>query len=1233
MRFTLKTLSLLVLALASTASIPLHAQQLLGSIIGTVVDATGSAVPGAAVTVKDVDTNLQIKLTTSNNGSYQAPNLPIGNYSVSFSKEGFKTETHTSILVQGDRTATVNGQLQVGAVATTVEVTGTPLLNEVNTTTGYVLDNNAINLIPLGTGSFTQLALLSPGMSADFLNGSGSNAGLGNQAIWSNGQRDSSNSFTINGASADNLFNGKSSSGVASNRFTSNTGTGNLPGGDLQTSGSVYDAIGQGLPTPAPEMIQEMRVNSGLYDASQGGKSGAQIETTTRSGTNQLHGMAYDHFENNDLNANEFFRNSVGNTAAAGLPANNGLTANAPVLHYNRYGVNVGGPVFKDKLFFFAGYQGIADHDATAGTSTLTVPQNLTDDRTAQGLANMVLTDYGKTISPSAISTAALNLFNAKVGNQYLIPTPTLTGAAAAAAGYDAILLAPAKFEANMGVGDLDYNVSDKDRLSLKFFTQTNPTTNPFGGSPTVGFAKVTQAGSQTATLANTSILSPTMTWQNNASFVREVTYGQTTQPFTPGSLGIDIFGSTAFPGITISKSDGTEANFLSKSLSIGPTSNFANAGSYQNNYQGASTVNWVLGRHTVGFGANWTHTQLNILNDNDNTASFTFADWPTLLTGNTNTGGKYFSGSSNRYYRADQVGAYINDNFKVTSNLTLNLGVRYDFDGPLSEKYGNLTNFHPDAYAYNAATDTITNSGLVVAGNNKTLGTPGVRDSTLTGRQWGIAPRLGIVWSPTAVRNLVIRAGAGLYYDRGEYFSEFSPSAGSGFNGPFGVTLAEPFVQQVGTTTSGTIAQPFAGATLPSPVTNIGSLLSLFPNNASTSKGNTTYLFGGYDPANSLPYSENWTFDLQWQPQNTVTVSLGYIGTHSVHQVLPIPFNQPRIATSSNVINGQSISYGFNEVPSETLKTFDGGNTDLRVPYLGLSDSSVFYKAEGIATYNALQFGLRKRLSHGLQVTAAYTWSHSLDEQSGLGLFYNGNDPGNPHSSYASSLYDRTHVAVLQAYYELPKVASGNGFLKSVANGWSISGVTSFQSGAPYNPIDYSGAVAGLQYSHYVELLDPELPLKPGITAGQAQLQGTTGINPLKPVLNASDFYIPTLAPGTNGIATDTTAAGAQDTYETGFGITGRDLFRGAFQKRLDLSVSKITRFGEKYVVRLGADAFNLTNTPSFDVPTNSASQYSVSSSTGAVTSVSALSSSFGYIQHTIGSPRFMQLSLTLAF
>ena len=1221
MRQILAAITLLVLCLAAICPVPLCAQQLLGGITGTVVDASGAAVPDAAVTVKNQDTNLQVKTATSGNGSYLVPNLPIGNYSVAFSKEGFKTEAHTAILVQGDRTTTVNGKLEVGEVATTVEVTATPLLNAVNTTTGYVLDTEAIMNAPLGTGSFTQLAILSPGLSADFLNGSGSNSGLGNQAIWANGQRDSSNSFSINGTIADNLFNGKSTSQVASNRFTLNTGQVGLPGGDTLTSGSVYDAIGQGLPTPAPEMIQELRVNSGLYDASQGGKSGAQIETITRSGTNQFHGMAYDHFQNSALNANSFFRNAT---------PNNPVVDKVAALHYNRYGADVGGPVFKDKFFFFGGYQGISDHDANNGTSTLTVPQHLTDDRTAQGLSNMVQADFNKTIAPSAINPAAVSLFNAKVGSQYLIPTPTITGTSAVSLGYDAVLIAPSTFEANQGVGDLDYRFNDKDRIALKSFFQTNPTTNPFGGSATLGFPKVTQAGSQTATLDNTTILNPAMTWENTAGFVREVTYGQTEQPFTPSSVGIDVFGSSTFPGINVQTSDLA----IRKGLQIGPSSNFANAGSYQNNYQGTSTFGWVKGRHTLGIGASWTHSQLNIINNNNNTASMQFTDWTTLFTSNPVTNNsKYFSGASNRYYRADQLGAYVTDNFKILSNLSLNLGVRYDYNGPLSEKYGNLTNFFPGNYQYNPATDTVTNGGIVVAGSNKLLGTSGVSNSTITGRQWGIGPRIGIVWSPPQLKNVVIRTGFGLYFDRGEYFSEFSPSAGSGFNGPFGVTLAPPFVQQVAATTAGSISQPFAGVTLPAPVTNLSLFSNLIPNAARLSTGATTYLFGGYDPANTLPYSEDWTFDLQWQPVNTVQLSLGYIGSRSLHQVLPIPFNQPNIATPANPINGQTSSYGFNVIPTETLSTFDGGNTDLRVPYLGISNNSVFYKAEGIATYSALQFGVRKQLSHGVQVTAAYTWSHTLDEQSGLGLFYDGNNPLDPRQSYGTSLYDRTHVGVVQVYCEAPKVTSSSSILKTLGNGWAISGITSIQSGLPYNPIDFSGAVAGQLYANFVEIIDPEVPLKPGVTAQQALLQGTTGIDPSKPVLNAADFTVPTLAPGTNGVPPCTTnSSGAQlcDTFETGFGGTGRDIFRGPFQKRLDISLIKTTKLNEHLVLRIGADAFNLTNTPSFDVPTNSASQYSVSRG---VPTVRALPASFGLIQHTIGSPRFLQLSATLAF
>jgi len=231
-------------------STAINAQQVLGAITGTVKDASGATVPDAAVKARNLSTNLQIAVHTQTNGSYSIPNLPIGTYELSFSKSGFETETHTQVLVQSDRTSTVDGSLRVGATSTTVDVVGTPLMNQVDTTNGYVVDQLTIQQTPLGTGSFTQLAILAPGVHADFLGGSGSNAGLGNQAIFANGQRDTSNSFSLNGISTNNLFNGNSTSQVGENRFVLNTGENFGAGGEIQTSTSVYGAIGQALPSP-----------------------------------------------------------------------------------------------------------------------------------------------------------------------------------------------------------------------------------------------------------------------------------------------------------------------------------------------------------------------------------------------------------------------------------------------------------------------------------------------------------------------------------------------------------------------------------------------------------------------------------------------------------------------------------------------------------------------------------------------------------------------------------------------------------------------------------------------------------------------------------------------------------------------------------------------------------------------------------------------------------------------
>jgi hypothetical protein len=1222
----------------SLAAIPfviaatLIAQQTLGGITGTVIDASGSAVPGASVIAKDVDTNLEVKATTATNGTYEVLNLPVGNYSVSFSKGGFSTEAHTAIIVQGNRTTTVNGRLEVGTVATSVEVSGTPLLNASDVTSGYVLDSQTINNTPLGTGSFTQLAILSPGLSADFMNTSGSNAGFGNQAIWANGQRDTSNSFSINGVTADNIFNGKSTSQVESSRYTLNTGQGSTtPGGDVQTNISAYDSVGQGLATPPAEAMQELRVNAAQYDASQGSKSGAHIEVTTRSGTNLLHGGVYEYLQNTMFNAAEFFRN-----ASTAVSAHDKI----PALHYNRPGATLGGPIKKDKLFFFVAYQNIQDYDALNGSKTASVPLHLTDDRSAQGLVNMLQADFGTTITASQINPAALSLFQAKVGGRYLIPTPQITSAATAAqVGYDVYLQGPASFTAQQAIVDLDYLVNSRDRLAQKYIYQTAPSTAPFGGGSTIGFPKAVSAGTQTGSLDNTVILSPTMTWEQRLGVDRQYDYSATSQQISATDVGINAFGTTQFPSVSISSftcGAGTPplpCNSFAKSFSVGPSGNFANTGFYQNMASGSTTFNWLKGRHTISAGFNYEYFQLNIVNNTNNTPTVSFSTLTALLTGNVNpTGTNVFYGQTNRYFRVNQAGAYIQDNYRVLPNLTLNLGVRYDYDGPLTEKYGRLSNFHPNAYQYNQATDTIAATGLVVAGNNATLGTSGINDSTLNGRQWGIGPRIGIVWSPPMLKNVVVRAGYGLFYDRGEYFSELSPSAGSGVNGPFGVTVAAPFVQQVIGTSQGTISQPFLGATIPPAVTNQTLFAGLVPNKAQLVSGTKSYVFSGYDPANVLPYTENWSFDLQWQPVNSMQISAGYVGNHGQHEILPIPFNQPGIATATNPIHGETTSYGFNVIPSvEPDKTYDGGNTDLRTPYLGFSNNSAYWKAEGVSNYNALQLGLRKRLSKGLQFTASYTYSHTLDMQSGLGLFFNGNDPFNLHNSYGTSSYDRTHVWVFQYHYDLPNAARETSALGRFVDGWGLNGVTVLQSGQPYDGYDYSGAVGGIYYANFVEILDPVMPIKPGVTVQQVELQGTTGINPNKPLLNSADFYVPQIPGGTMGTPC-AIVNGAQtcDNLETSFGATGRNIFRGPFQNRFDVSAVKVTRISERVSIKFQADALNVFNHPSFDVPVNNISQYSV---TNGVPTLRTPPATFGFIQHTLGGPRTMQFGLHIDF
>jgi Carboxypeptidase regulatory-like domain/TonB dependent receptor len=1258
------------------------AQQTLGGLNGTITDASGAVVQGASVKARAVATNLVVAAQTKNDGSFSIADLPIGPYEVTFTKDGFQTAVYPKIIVQGSRTTTVNAQLKPGAVSSTVTVEATPLLNQTDTTNGYTLGAQQIEAVPLGTGSFTQLTTLAPGVSADFLSGSGSNEGLGNQGIVANGQRDTSNLFTFNGVNANNLFNGNSTSNISDSRFTLNTGEIFGVGGQVQTNTSVFDAIGQALPTPPLETIEEVHVATSMYDASMGSASGAHIETTTKSGTNLFHGQLYEYFQNNAFDAAPTFL------------APNIFFNGAPPLHRNVFGATLGGPIKKDKMFFFGSYQGQRISDALSGAfnGVPTLPGLTDNNRDAADLVDLYNTAIGCTsgcITANQVDPVALAILQAKTGSQYIIPSENSPTKESSIQPFNAQVQGPpSQFNASQANANIDYIFGPKDRLAAKYYYQFDPTHVPFAVSGVLGFPQTMHSGSQLFSLDNTTILSPNSTWEQRLGFVREVANAATDQALTPSSVGLNLVGSTRFPGITITSADdgaltgtGTVPHNHGHKMTIGPSTNFANAGIFQNEYEGSSTFRRVLGRHSMAFGGTFDYMQLNVANRENQVADLTFRNFGDFLTGtlgSDRSSGQFLDGETNRHFRSRSAGLFAQDDWKIKPNLTLNAGLRWDWDGPLYETNGLLTNFYPSDYKYDLASDsfgTLDNGepgiGLVVAGNNKTFGFKGVSNSTLTGRQWMFAPRLGFAWSPGRLKNLVVRGGFGLYADRGEYFTELSASAGLGISGPFSVTTQQPFTVPVNASCANSLNclsnAPF-GTALPAPPTTLSDVALLVHNqsqlsgcpepiNTATCTPNPfvdnpfDFLFGGYDPANKLPYSENWSLDLQWQPKNDLVLTLAYIGNHGVHQPLPIPFNQPGVATATNPINGQTTSYGFqavdnnfNPLLSEQVQTTIGefansdGNTALRTPYIGFNPNADFWRAEGISNYNALQLQATKRMSHGLLLNASYTYSHSLDEGSGLGagLFFNGNNPLNPRASYASADFDRTHVLTISYVYMLPGLKNSSSRLAStLVNGWGVQGVTIAQSGEPFSIIDFSGTAGGLFFSADDFITNPILPLAPGVTPKQATLGGTdrggTYVNP-----NA--FSVPLLSPGQDGVpACGLTTAGTQvcDNYETGFGNTGRNVFRSPFQTRFDFSVFKNFKINERFALKFQADAFNLFNHPSFDAPNsdfelnpcfNPQPCYSTTVPAGNP-------DNFGVIEQTVGSNRFLQLSMHLTF
>jgi hypothetical protein len=340
----------------------------------------------------------------------------------------------------------------------------------------------------------------------------------------------------------------------------------------------------------------------------------------------------------------------------------------------------------------------------------------------------------------------------------------------------------------------------------------------------------------------------------------------------------------------------------------------------------------------------------------------------------------------------------------------------------------------------------------------------------------------------------------------------------------------------------------------------------------------------------------------------------------------------------------------------STLVEGFGSGNTGLRTPFIGFDPNSQYAKAAGQSNYHALQFNVTKRYSHGLTLSGSYTWSHSMDEESGEQLFYNGDNPQNLRTGYGNSDFDRRHVFIISYQYELPKVQSLHGWLAHVVNGWGTSGVISAESGQPYSVIDFSGGIASQFYGGGNDFItNPLVPIGGvGSTSGaKPVLQGTLGVNPGNPVLNSAAFGIPLLQPGQNGVPPCDPVTGTCDVYETGFGAASRNIFVSPFQSRVDMTIFKNFRITERFRLKFDVQAFNIFNHPSFDTPNNNVEfnpffgnppQYTAPFPNATLDPtqkncaapdayVCPPNGQLGLIQHTIGSPRFLQMAVHLTF
>jgi hypothetical protein len=1112
------TVCVLLIALVGVQA---AAQQITGSIRGTVTDPSGAVVQGAVVSAQQTETGLTRTALTDRDGGYVLVELPIGHYQVRVEGRGYQKYLQEGITLDVNQNATVSIRLKLGADTQLVEVQADAQLVQTTTSSlGQTVKEREILDLPLDGRNFSQLGLLQPGvvpLTAGLIEAGGpARAG---QAYSVDGQRPESNSFLIDGADNESAVD----------------------------AGFVLK--------PPIDAIAEFRILSHNANAEFGRNTGSTTNIVTRGGTNSFHGAAYEFLRNDAMDATDYFTHHVRQ------------------LKQNQFGATFGGPILKDKTFFFGYYEGFRNRQGE--------PVNATVPSAAERQGNFAeLCAAPASFDPGtgqcSNPAGQLTYFGTPVPfNQLTLFTPidpvatnVLPFFPLPNSGSNGYISAETLSANNNQFGlRLDHYLSHADTLNFRYMFSSGPTTDPLSpvGANVPGFPVGEFDRAQNFVTQETHVFSPTIIGVARFSFLRNTfLLDQHLNHESLADLGFQY-------DPTLASAAGPPFIQVAGYASVGdPITGPRNT--YQNTFDASGSLSWIRGRHELKFGGGYRRDQINALQGIATNGFFVFAGIPSFEDFIYNDGFANFlsgnpvvflqgGGDFSREIRDRAMDLYGQDTYKVTSNLTLNYGLRYEIPFPATENKNRVNLFVPGAQSQVIPTAP---AGLLYPGD------PGVPAGLISTQKTAFAPRVGFAWDPRGDAKTVVSAAYGIFYEP-YYTGEGGPLQDPVSAPPYLKTLQLGFPIH-------SFANPFYapdpfGVPFPEPMTLLVTSRNLH-----------------------LPYAQDWNLNIQRSFGADWLFQIGYVGTTGVRL--------PRFIEGNPPVFVPGVDGSGNPISNEN-------NVNQRRLYSGCtlaSPNNCIYGSVGEiagisnSSYNALEASLRKRFSHGLSFLASYTWSHSIDDVSSFNITGSASqqvagendlaqNPFDLAAERGRSMFDARHRFVLSYQWMLPFLQHSSNWYGKVLGNWQLNGIFTAMSGTPFTVFDSSDVS-----------LQGQAPEISGFSSNRPDVIGNPNSGPRTAAewFNVSAFQ--QLQPDPLG------------RFEV-FGNEGRNAVQGPGYVNWDLSAFKNIRLTESKELQFRGELFNVLNHTNFRLPVSDIE-----------------SSTFGQIQSDI-SPRVIQVALKFLF